>query len=184
MCNILLVMSTHTAPMPTVPTGGISPRPRTRRPTVAVWALLGLLAITAIWGSTFPMLKGVVSHLPASDFLAVRFAIALVAVAAIRPRAILRLSRREWAQGLGLGLVYGLAQVSQTVGLVTTPASVSGFVTGMYVVFTPILGALIFRKNVSRWVWVAVLVATAGVAVLSLQGLSVSAGVWLTLVGS
>jgi drug/metabolite transporter (DMT)-like permease len=61
---------------------------------------------------------------------------------------------------------------------------VSGFVTGMYVVFTPILGAFIFRKRISGWVWGAVGVSTAGLAVLSLHGFSVSGGVWLTLLGA
>jgi drug/metabolite transporter (DMT)-like permease len=149
-----------------------------------VWALIGLLTITAVWGSTFPMLKGVVERLPPADFLAVRFAIALVVVAALRPTAVLRLTRAEWLVGLGLGVAYGLAQVSQTVGLQSTPASVSGFVTGMYVVFTPILGAFIFRKRISGWVWGAVGVSTAGLAVLSLHGFSVSGGVWLTLLGA
>ena len=155
-----------------------------RRPTPAVWALIGLLTITAVWGSTFPMLKGVVNRVAPADFLAVRFAIALVVVAAIRPTAVLRLTRAEWLQGLGLGVAYGLAQVAQTVGLQSTPASVSGFVTGMYVVFTPLLAAVVFRKRISGWVWVAVALSTAGLAVLSLHGFSVSAGLGLTLAGA
>ncbi|MDQ1715288.1 MAG: hypothetical protein QOC60_1233 [Frankiaceae bacterium] len=130
------------------------------------------------------MLKGVVNRVPAADFLAVRFAIALVVVVAIRPTVALRLTRTEWLQGLGIGVVYGLAQLAQTTGLKSTPASVSGFVTGMYVVFTPLLAALIFRKRISGWVWVAVALSTAGLGVLSLHGFSVSGGVALTLVGA
>ena len=149
-----------------------------------MWALVGLLAITAVWGSTFPMLKGVVSRVAPADFLAVRFAIALVVVAAIRPTAVLRLTRAEWLQGLGVGLAYGLAQLTQTVGLQSTPASVSGFVTGMYVVFTPLLGALIFRRRISGWVWAAVAMSTVGLGVLSLHGFSVSPGLGLTLLGA
>jgi drug/metabolite transporter (DMT)-like permease len=173
-------------PRPVIP--GIPSRPdgrrRARRPAVATWALLGLLAITAVWGSTFPMLHGIVQRIAAPDFLLVRFAIALVVMAAARPRAVLRLSRREVGHGLVLGLVYGLAQVAQTVGLQSTPASVSGFVTGMYVVFTPLLGALVFRRRIGRWVWAAVGGATGGLAVLSLHGFAVSNGVLLTLVGA
>jgi len=105
-------------------------------------------------------------------------------VAAVRPAAVLRLTRAEWLQGLGLGVAYGLAQVAQSVGIQTTSASISGFVTGMYVVFTPLLGAVIFRKRISGWVWVAVALSTVGLGVLSLHGFSVSGGVWLTLAGA
>lgn len=164
--------------------GGIAPRPRFRRPTPTVLAIIGLLVITAIWGSTFPMLKGIVSRMPSADFLAVRFAIALVVVAALRPTAVLRLTRTEWLQGLTVGLAYGVAQLMQTIGLETTAASVSGFVTGMYVVFTPLLAAVVFRRRIAGWVWVAVALSAAGLGVLSLHGFSVSSGVFITLGGA
>ncbi len=176
-------MSTQTAPA-SPSTGGIAPRIRLGRPTQAAWAVIGLLAITAVWGSTFPMLKGVVERVQPADFLAVRFAVALLVVAALRPLAVLRLTRTEWLRGWGLGLAYGLAQLTQTVGIQTTSASISGFVTGMYVVFTPLLAALVFRKRISRWVWAAVALSTVGLGVLSLHGFSVSGGVWLTLLGA
>ena len=66
--------------------------------------------------------------------------------------------------------VYGAAQLLQTAGLGHTAASVSGFITGMYVVFTPLLAAVIFRQRVGRTAWIAVVVATVGLGALSLQG--------------
>ena len=80
-----------------------------------------------------------------------------------------------------LGVVYGGAQLLQTVGLQTTSASVSGFVTGMYVVFTPLLGALLLRARIGPVVWLAVALSTAGLGVLSLQGFSIGGGEALTL---
>ncbi|HEY8682495.1 MAG TPA: DMT family transporter, partial [Rhodanobacter sp.] len=59
--------------------------------------------------------------------------------------------------------------------------SVSGFVTGMYVVFTPILAMLLLRQRMAGIVWLAVLLSTIGLALLSLNGVSVDLGVWLTL---
>jgi len=59
--------------------------------------------------------------------------------------------------------------------------SVSGFVTGMYVVFTPILAVLLLRRRMPAVTWLAVALSTAGLALLSLNGLSVDLGVWLTL---
>ena len=144
-------------------------------------AALGLLAVTAAWGSTFFLLEDVVERIPVTDFLAVRFALAAVAVWLLAPRSVAALTPAERRSGVVLGLVYGAAQVLQTVGLQWTSASVSGFVTGMYVVFTPLLAALLLGARISRTVWGAVLLATAGLAVLSLQGLAVGAGEALTL---
>ena len=151
------------------------------RPSRTTLAVLGLLAVTATWGSTFFLLKGVVERIPVTDFLAVRFGLAAVAVWLLAPRSVMLLTALERRNGVLLGLVYGGAQVLQTVGLQTTSASVSGFVTGMYVVFTPLLGALLLRARIGRTVWCAVALATVGLAVLSLQGLAVGTGEALTL---
>jgi drug/metabolite transporter (DMT)-like permease len=152
----------------------------TRRPALTTLSALGLLGVTAVWGSTFFLIKDVVERVPVTDFLAVRFAIAAVAVWLIAPRSLSRLTAVERRNGVLLGVVYGGAQVLQTVGLQSTSASVSGFVTGMYVVFTPLLGAVLLQARIGRTVWTAVALATAGLAVLSLQGLAVGTGEALT----
>ena len=152
-----------------------------QRPALTTLSALGLLGVTAVWGSTFFLLKDVVERVPVTDFLAVRFAIAALAVWLIAPRSLSRLTAVERRNGVLLGVVYGGAQVLQTVGLQTTSASVSGFVTGMYVVFTPLLGAVLLQARIGRTVWTAVALATAGLAVLSLQGLAVGTGEALTL---
>ncbi len=83
-----------------------------------------------------------------------------------------------------LGLVYGTAQILQTYGLGHTAASVSGFVTGMYVVCTPLLAAMLLRQRIGRLTWLAVGIATAGLAVLSLRGLAVGHGEAVTFVSA
>ena len=162
----------------TAPTTAPTTPPRLTSTTLPV---LGLLTVTAAWGSTFFLLKDVIDRVPATDFLAVRFALAAVAVALIAPRAVSRLSVAERRQGVALGLVYGVAQILQTVGLQSTSASVSGFVTGMYVVFTPLLGAVLLRARIGRTVWIGVVLATVGLGVLSLQGFAIGSGEALTL---
>lgn len=152
----------------------------TSRRTAAL-ATLGLLAMTAVWGSTFVLIKDVVARMPVADFLAVRFSIAALAMLALFGRPVLRLGRRQTARGLLLGLVYGIGQLLQTWGLSLIAPSVSGFATGMYVVFTPILAMLLLRQRMTGVVWLAVLLSTAGLALLSLDGVSVDLGVWLTL---
>lgn len=138
-----------------------------------------LLAVTAAWGSTFFLIKDLLTQISVLDFLSIRFLIAAAVLFAVSPRSVTRLSRQQVRQGLVLGLVYGVAQVLQTLGLEQTSASVSGFVTGMYVVATPLFAAVLLRERLGGWVWFAVLLSTSGLAFLSLQGLSISPGVAL-----
>lgn len=140
-----------------------------------------LVLLTAVWGSTFFLIRDLVATVPPTDFLAVRFTLAAVLVVPIFWRQVRRLGRREWVVGLGLGAVYAVAQILQTIGLAHTDASVSGFVTGTYVVLTPVFSALLLRERVRAATWGAVVLAAAGLAVLSLRGLSVGVGETLTL---
>ena len=144
-------------------------------------ATLGLMSVTAIWGSTFFLIKDLVGRFPAADFLAVRFLIAAVAMLLLFFKPLLRLSAREWWQGLLLGMVYGIGQLLQTNGLEHTDASISGFATGMYVVFTPLLATILLRQRLPSITWVAVLLSIGGLAVLALRGLNLGYGVWVTL---
>jgi drug/metabolite transporter (DMT)-like permease len=147
-------------------------------------ATLLLVSVTAVWGSTFFLIHDLVEHVPPADFLAVRFGIAAVVMFALFRRQTLALSRRELKIGVGLGVLYGLAQVLQTTGLQHTDASVSGFITGTYVVLTPVLGAVLLHDRIGPMAWFAVGLATAGIALLSLQGFAVGLGEALTLLSA
>jgi drug/metabolite transporter (DMT)-like permease len=144
-------------------------------------AVLALLAVAAAWGSTFFLTKDLLTRMDVADYLALRFLIASIALILVHPPAISRLSRLDRGRAVALGITYGIAQLVQTEGLRHTSASVSGFVTGMYVVFTPLLAAVILRHKIGRWAWVAVILATIGLGVLSLRGLSMGTGELLTL---
>jgi drug/metabolite transporter (DMT)-like permease len=154
----------------------------TRR--TSLLATLALLAMTACWGSTFYLIKDLLDRVPVLDFLAVRFAIAAVALLLLAPRALGRMSRQARRSAVVLGLLYGLAQILQTAGLAHTPASVSGFITGMYVVCTPLLAAVLLRNRITPMTWGAVLLATVGLGVLTLNGFSVGYGEAITLVAA
>jgi drug/metabolite transporter (DMT)-like permease len=147
-------------------------------------ATLALLSVTACWGSTFFLIKDLLDRVPVLDFLALRFAIATIALVVIFPRALGRLGVAARRQAALLGLVYGVAQILQTEGLASTPASVSGFITGMYVICTPLLAAPLLRQRIGLTTWGAVVLAVAGLAVLTLSGLSMGYGEALTLVGA
>lgn len=147
-------------------------------------AALALVAVTAIWGSTFFILKDALDHVSPADFLAVRFCLAALILLPATWGRLKRLTRGQWLRGVGLGAIYGVAQILQTVGLTTTDASVSGFVTGMYVVITPVLLVLICRTRIQPTTALASLLALAGLGVLSLSGASVSTGALITFGGS
>jgi drug/metabolite transporter (DMT)-like permease len=147
-------------------------------------AIAALLAVTATWGSTFYLIKDLLERVPTLDFLALRFAIASVAMVAVAPKALARLSRESRRNAVVLGGLYGVAQILQTAGLAHTPASVSGFVTGLYVVATPLFASVILRTRITWLTWGAVLLATAGLGVLTLDGLSIGYGEALTFVAA
>jgi drug/metabolite transporter (DMT)-like permease len=147
-------------------------------------ASLALLGMTASWGSTFYLIKDLIDRVPPLDFLAVRFTIAGLVMLAVAHRSVLRLDRVHVRRSLVLGVLYGVGQILQTAGLAHTPASVSGFVTGMYVVLTPILAALILRTRLTPMTWVAVALAGVGLGVLTLDGVSIGYGEAITLVSA
>ena len=147
-------------------------------------ATLLLLAVTAAWGSTFFLIRDLVVHIPSADFLAVRFLVAASAMTAVFHRHVRALPRRQLGFALVLGAVYGGAQLLQTIGLEHTSASVSGFVTGAYVVLTPLFAAAVLRERLSAATWGAVALATVGLAVLSLRGFALGLGEGITLLAA
>ncbi len=164
----------------------MTPAPSQTR--VTLLATLALLAITASWGSTFFLIHDLLDRVPVVDFLAVRFTIASVALLLLSPKAIGRLSPERRRQALVLGGLYGVAQILQTAGLAHTPASISGFITGMYVVATPLFAALLLHTRIGGWTWMAVLLAVTGLGVLTLGdvsgGVGLGYGEALTLVAA
>lgn len=149
--------------------------PHRRRATAA------LVGVTAVWGGTFVVVADAVDQMPVLPFLFWRFLLAFLALVAVRPRAAVRLSRTKSRHGIYLGLLLGLGYVTQTFGLQHTSATVSGFVTGMFVVFTPIIAALLAGTRIGATVWASVGLATVGLGLISLHGASAGFGELLTL---
>ena len=167
-------MSTHTPELPAAPT--------TRR--TSLLASLALLSVCAAWGSTFFLIKDLLDRVPTLDFLAIRFSIVAAVTLVAGWPLVRRLPSRVKRHSVVLGGLYGVAQILQTAGLAHTAASVSGFITGMYVVFTPIIAAFIMRSRITPMTWAAVSLATLGLGVLTLSGLSVGYGEAITLVSA
>jgi drug/metabolite transporter (DMT)-like permease len=130
-------------------------------------ALLALVAITAVWGVTFVQVKDAVALYPLFAFLAVRFAIATGVLAVPAFARVRSLGRDGAAGGVLLGMLLAAGYVLQTAGLERTTVSSTGFITGLYVVLTPLLALVIFRARIGRAAWAGVVLATVGLAMLS-----------------
>ena len=128
---------------------------------------LALVAVTAIWGYTFVPVQEAVAVYPLFAFLAVRFAISTATLAPFALAPLRELPAAGWAAGLGAGALLAAAYGLQTAGLELTTVSSTGFITGLYVVFTPLLALVTFRTPVPAPVWVGVVFALAGLLLLS-----------------
>jgi drug/metabolite transporter (DMT)-like permease len=133
----------------------------------AVSALVALVFVTAVWGVTFVQVKDAVAIYPLFAFLAVRFAIASATLALPAAKRVPGLGRRGISGGVFLGLLLAAGYALQTAGLERTTVSSTGFITGMYVVLTPLLAFALFRARVAGSAWLGVGLATIGLALLS-----------------
>jgi len=147
-------------------------------------AFVALIAVTAVWGVTFVQVKDAVELYPLFGFLALRFAIASVVLAAPAAGRMRTLGRPGWVAGSALGLLLAAGYGLQTAGLDRTTVSSAGFITGLYVVFTPVFALLLFRTRVGGAVWVGVALAVVGLAMLSGIGAGDPVGDLLVLLGS
>lgn len=142
-----------------------------------------LIFATAIWGSTFVVVKSGISQMSMLMFMGWRFLIASVIITLIKPKA-LKMSWDVFRKGVYIGLALGLGFLVQTYGLMYTSATVSGFITGMFVVLTPIAAGIVYKIKVPVVGWIGVGLAVLGLAVLSLKGWSFGMGESWTLLGA
>jgi drug/metabolite transporter (DMT)-like permease len=133
-------------------------------------AELSLIGIAAIWGLTFVMVQDAVAIIPAMTFLAYRFIPASLLVALVFRRRLVQLSRDGWKAGVVMGIFLTTGYVAQTLGLERTTASNAGFITGTFVVLTPVFGALFLRQRAGGLAWMAALVSAVGIYLLSGAG--------------
>lgn len=142
-------------------------------------AVVSLTAVAAMWGVAFVVMKPAIAEQPFFDFLAIRFTIATAIMILVRPKVLTAFDRKTLIRGSILGVILGLAYVTQTIGLETTTAAITGFLTGLYVVITPILGWLVFRRRIGVKVAVAAIMAMVGLGFIAINGFSIEVGqIW------
>ena len=142
------------------------------------------MVVAAIWGSAFLSMKGTLERLDVNSFLAWRFTIATLLLIVIRPSVLKKIDLPFLKKGVILGLFLSSGYIFQSFGLTLTTVSNTGFITGLYVVLTPIVAAVILRKNITLVEWFAVLVATIGLALLSFNGFKFGIGEFLVLISA
>jgi drug/metabolite transporter (DMT)-like permease len=131
---------------------------------------LALIGVTAIWGLTFAMVKSAVEQVPVYSFNGVRFLLAGAVLALAARGGLRRLGPEGWRHGAILGLLLFAGYAFQTVGLQHTTASRAGFITGMSVVFVPVLSTALLRRRPTAPAVLGVVLATAGLGLLSFSG--------------
>jgi drug/metabolite transporter (DMT)-like permease len=129
--------------------------------------MVALVVVTAIWGYTFVPVQEAVAIYPLFAFLAVRFGVSTVVLAPFAWRSVRSLPRAGLLAGSGAGLLLATAYGLQTAGLELTTVSSTGFITGLYVVLTPLLALALFRTPVAAAAWVGVALAVTGLLLLN-----------------
>jgi drug/metabolite transporter (DMT)-like permease len=125
------------------------------------------VGVTAIWGVTFVQVQDALALYPLFAFLAVRFAISALALAPFAWHSLRALPRAGLLAGVGVGVLLAVAYGLQTAGLERTTVASTGFITGLYVVFTPLLALAFFGTRIPRALWIGVALAVVGLLLLN-----------------
>ena len=144
-------------------------------------APVALILLAASWGLAFVIMKDSIERQSVNSFLFTRFLFATLFLIVFRPTFYRKITKDLFIKAFAAGLVLGAGYILQTEGLARTGAAITGFITGLYVVATPLISALFLRKKISLFTWGCVALATVGLALLSLRGWSMGFGEFLVL---
>jgi drug/metabolite transporter (DMT)-like permease len=131
------------------------------------FAVIALLFVGFVWGAAFVLMKDAIQEQPYMDFLATRFTIAAMAMLLLRPVVSTSFEKGDLKYGAAAGVVLAFAYITQTIGLELTTAAISGFLTGLYVVLTPLFAWLFLKQKISLKIAVGAMLAAVGLGVLS-----------------
>ncbi len=129
-----------------------------------------MVAMTLVWGTTFPLVKTATESLSPAALVTVRF---LVAALALVPW--LRLGARLWRDGLVLGALLFVTFITQVIGLGQISSTRGAFITGLNVILIPIFAGFIGRLVPRNAYWAAAL-ALVGIGAMSFEGGAFSVG--------
>jgi len=135
---------------------------------------LSLAFCSLLWGATFVVVKSSLVYCSVFVFLAARFTLAALLMAAFRPQVFRTLKREEVLAGAALGFFMFGGYAFQTAGLEYTSPAKSGFVTGSSVVMVPLLLGIFWGRRLTLWVYGGVFAAVFGLYFLTVPAEGIS----------
>ena len=141
-----------------------------------------LLVVTIAWGASFVAMKPAMDKSPVFDFLAIRFTIAAILMVIAKPKVLKALKGKTLLYGIILGVILGFSYITQTIGLTLSTATITSFVTGLYVILTPLLVWVIFMRKPRGIVAIGAILATVGLGFITIKDASFDFGqIWTIL---
>jgi drug/metabolite transporter (DMT)-like permease len=138
-----------------------------------------LLVVTIAWGASFVAMKPAMDKSPVFDFLAIRFTIAAILMVIAKPKVLKALNGKTLLYGIILGVILGFSYITQTIGLTLSTAAITSFITGLYVILTPLLVWVIFKKRPRGIVAIGAILATVGLGFITIKDASFDFGqIW------
>ncbi|NTJ32327.1 DMT family transporter [Agrobacterium rhizogenes] len=152
-----------------------------------IQANLVLLLAAAIWGGGFVAQSTAMKAIGPFWFIGLRFAVATIVILPFvwmeNRRAEKPLTRGNWLSFFCIGIALFGGAATQQLGLLTTSVTNSSFITGLYVVFVPLIAVVFLRRQPHWIIWPAALTALSGIYLLSGGSLSrLTSGDFLTVV--
>ena len=145
-------------------------------------AAVALLSVTASWGASFVLMKDAIERQPVPDVLFTRFTLAALVMIVARPRVLRDITPRVLWTGSIIGAILGSGYITQTIGLQLSTAAITGFLTGLYVILTPLIGWLFLKQKLNPRVIIGAVLALAALAILSITDVGVGEGTFWVLV--
>jgi len=148
---------------------------------------IALIAVTAVWGSTFLLVHWAMQHSGPWFFVGIRFLIAGLISVVICRRALRGMRWRDIGAGVAIGVMIHLGYGLQTVGLQTIDSSTSAFITAMYIPLVPLAQWAVFRKRPPAMAFVGAALAFLGLLFIAgpdAFALTLGSGEILTLIST
>ena len=145
---------------------------------------IAMISIAAVWGSSFVVMEDSLERQNVFSFLSSRFILAALLMVLYKPGVFRGLTKKFIYRGIIAGILLGSGYIFQTYGLTKTTVSNTGFITGLYLVFTPLISLIILKRHVLKIQWLAVVIATIGLFFISYNGVTVGLGEILVLISA
>lgn len=146
---------------------------------------LSLIGVTALWGASFPLMSMALKDIPTFSFIAIRYTLSALILAVVFYKNFKNISKLTVKSGIIIGAVLFLGCALQVAGLLYTTPSKSGFITGLNVIFVPIIIALLYKKLPDAKTVVGIIISIIGLSIMSINSdFSINKGDVLTFIAA